>query len=224
MTTYALGHSSPADVAARLEAEREGLPHLVLRDGSKTQLIVQLRGDRSLTIGRGDGADLQLHWDPDVSRAHAEIERVGGCWTICDDGLSRNGTFVNGERIGRRQRLRDEDLLALGHTVLIFRDSAGAGLSETNFGDSDVRPPVLSEAQRRVLTALCRPYKTSGPFTSPATNLQIADELCLSVAAVKTHLRALFARFNVNDLPQGHKRAKLVERAFQTGLISERDL
>jgi hypothetical protein len=224
MTAYALGHSSPADVAARLDAEREGLPHLVLRDGAKTQLIVQLRCDRRLTVGRGEGADLQLHWDPDISRAHAELERVGGCWTLCDDGLSRNGTFVNGERVGRRQRLRDGDLIRLGRTIMVFRDPASAGFSETHLGDSDVQPPALSEAQRRVLTALCRPYKKHGPFTSPATNVEIAGELCLSVEAVKTHLRALFARFKVDDLPQGHKRAKLVERAFQTGLISERDL
>jgi pSer/pThr/pTyr-binding forkhead associated (FHA) protein len=224
MADYALGHSSPADVAARLEVEREGCPHLILRDGGKTQVIVRLRADRRFMIGRGEGSDLQVYWDSDVSRAHAELERIGGIWTLSDDGLSRNGTFVNGQRVGSRQRLRDRDVLALGHTVILFRDPASAGLSETHLGDSDVRPPALSEAQRRVLLTLCRPYKTPGPFTSPATNVQIAEELCLSVEAVKTHLRALFGKFGVDDLPQGHKRAKLVERAFQTGLVSERNL
>jgi hypothetical protein len=185
---------------------------------------VRLRPDRRLTIGRGEGSDLQVHWDRDVSRAHAEIERVGGTWTLSDDGLSLNGTFVNGERIGGRQRLRDRDVLALGRTVIVFRDPSSAGLSETRVGDAAVRPPAVSAAQRRVLVALCRPYKTAGPFTSPATNSQIAAELCLSVEAVKTHMRALFAKFAVDELPQGHKRAKLVERAFQTGLVSERDL
>src|ERR1700740_332743 len=100
MTDFALGPSSPADVAARLAAEREGRPHLILRDGAKAQVIVRLSSDRRLTIGRGEGSDVQLHWDPDVSRAHAELERVGGIWTLSDDGLSRNGTFVNGERVG----------------------------------------------------------------------------------------------------------------------------
>jgi pSer/pThr/pTyr-binding forkhead associated (FHA) protein len=143
---------------------------------------------------------------------------------VSDDGLSRNGTFVNGERVGSRQRLRDGDVLALGQTVILFRDPSSAGLSETRVGGSAVRPPVLSEAQRRVLLALCRPYKAPGAFVSPATNSQIAAELYLSVEAVKTHLRALFDRFHVDDLPQGQKRAKLVERAFQTGVVSERDL
>ena len=183
-----------------------------------------MSSDRRVTIGRGEGSDVQLHWDPDVSRAHAELERIGGIWTLSDDGLSRNGTFVNGERVGSRQRLRDGDVVALGHTVIVFRDPSSADLSQTRVGGSDVRPPMLSDAQRRVLLALCRPFKTSRPFTSPATNAEIAAELFLSVEAVKTHMRALFARFGVDDLPQGQKRARLVERAFQTGLVSERDL
>jgi hypothetical protein len=91
-------------------------------------------------------------------------------------------------------------------------------------GGAGLVPPHVSDAQRRVLLGLCRPYKQPGPFTTPATNQEIANELFLSVEAVKTHLRALFAKFGVEDLPQNQKRAKLIERAFQTGVISERDL
>jgi len=225
MTDFALGHSSPAEIAARLQAERGGIPHLLLRDGGDVQVIVPLEPERPrVTIGRGEGSDVQVHWDRDASRAHAELERVGGVWTISDDGLSRNGTFVNGERIGNRQRLRDGDVLRVGLTVIVFRDPASAGFSSTNMGGPELVPPHVSDAQRRVLMALCRPYKEPGPFTTPATNHQIAEELFLSVEAVKTHLRALFAKFGVEDLPQNQKRAKLIERAFQTGLVSERDL
>jgi pSer/pThr/pTyr-binding forkhead associated (FHA) protein len=159
-----------------------------------------------------------------VSRAHAELERIGGVWTISDDGLSRNGTFVNGERVARRQRLRDGDVMCVGQTVMLFRHPVSAGFSETRFGGPELSPPTISDAQRRVLVALCRPYKDPGPFTTPTTNQQIADELFLSVEAVKTHLRALYARFGVEDLPHNRKRARLIERAFQTGLVSDRDL
>jgi DNA-binding NarL/FixJ family response regulator len=41
---------------------------------------------------------------------------------------------------------------------------------------------------------------------------------------VKTHLRALFEKFGVAELPQNQKRVALVERALQSGLVSERDL
>jgi pSer/pThr/pTyr-binding forkhead associated (FHA) protein len=225
MTDFALGHSSPAEIAARLQAERDGMPHLLLRDAGDVQLIVPLDPQRRrVTVGRGEGSDVQIHWDRDASRTHAELERVGGVWTISDDGLSRNGTFVNGERVSSRQRLRDGDVLRLGHTVVVFRDPVGAGFSSTNMGGPELVPPHVSEAQRRVLLALCRPYKQPGAFTTPATNQHIAAELFLSVEAVKTHLRALFAKFDVEGLPQNQKRAKLIERAFQTGLVSERDL
>ena len=30
---------------------------------------------------------------------HAELIRMGADWILCDDGLSHNGTFVNGERV-----------------------------------------------------------------------------------------------------------------------------
>jgi pSer/pThr/pTyr-binding forkhead associated (FHA) protein len=225
MTDFALGHSSPAEIAARLQAERTAVPHIVLRDAGKLQVIVTLDRERErLTIGRGEGSDIQVHWDRDASRAHAELERVGGVWTLSDDGLSRNGTFVNGDRVTSRQRLRDGDVLRIGQTSMVFRDPLGAGLSETNMGGPDLAPPSVSEAQRRVLLALCRPYKEPGPFTTPATNQDIASELFLSVEAVKTHLRALFGKFGLEDVPQNQKRAKLIERAFQTGLVSERDL
>jgi pSer/pThr/pTyr-binding forkhead associated (FHA) protein len=225
MTDFALGHSSTAEISARLAAEREGHPHVVLRDGGAVQVIVALGdGGRSLTIGRGESADIQLHWDRDASRTHAVLERVGGVWTISDDGLSRNGTFVNGERVGSRQRLRDGDVLRIGATSILFRDPTSVGASETRMGAPDLAPPHVSEAQRKVLMALCRPYKAPGSFATPATNQDIAGELFLSVEAVKTHMRALFAKFGVEDLPQNQKRAKLIERAFQTGLVSERDL
>jgi DNA-binding NarL/FixJ family response regulator len=82
----------------------------------------------------------------------------------------------------------------------------------------------LSSTQRRVLVALCRPYKDGAAFASPATNQQIADELFLSVDAVKTHMRVLFAKFAIGKLPQNQKRARLVERAFHSGVIAARDL
>ncbi|MDQ1692447.1 MAG: hypothetical protein QOD87_2555, partial [Pseudonocardiales bacterium] len=69
-----------------------------------------------------------------------------------------------------------------------------------------------------------RPYGDSAQYAAPASNQTIAGELFLSVDAVKTHLRTLFQKFHIEDLPQNQKRAKLVERAFSLGLVSRRDL
>ncbi len=46
----------------------------------------------------------------------------------------------------------------------------------------------------------------------------------MTVDAVKTHLRSLFARFEIADLPQDQKRVRLVELALETGTVKESDL
>jgi pSer/pThr/pTyr-binding forkhead associated (FHA) protein len=142
---------------------------------------------------------------------------------VVDDGLSRNGTFVNGERVVGQRRLEDGDQLAVGKTLLIFRRPEATRSRSSTLGVESVRPE-LSEAQRRVLVALCRPYRDGSAFARPATNQEIADELVLSVAAVKTHLRVLFQRFQVDDLPQNEKRVRLVQRALDGGSVSPREL
>lgn len=78
--------------------------------------------------------------------------------------------------------------------------------------------------ERRVLLALARPCRDLRMAQPPATNRQIAAELVLSVDAVKTHLRSLFAKFAVGDLPQNRKRHALVAQAFRIGAISSREL
>src|SRR3712207_5816904 len=82
----------------------------------------------------------------------------------------------------------------------------------------------LTESQRAVLLALCRPFKHGSAYAVPTTNQDIAAELFLSQDAVKTHLRALFAKFGVEELPQNQKRLRLVERALQSGVVRDRDL
>ena len=134
---------------------------------------------------------------------HAELEPSGGEWTLVDDGLSRNGSFVNGERVNGRRRLRDRDMLRFGRTVVLFRAPADAGVQQsTMMADEGMLVAAnLSETQRKVLIALCRPFKDGATHATPATNQQIADELFLSVQAIKGHLRALFEKFSVEDLP-----------------------
>ena len=46
----------------------------------------------------------------------------------------------------------------------------------------------------------------------------------LSIDAIKTHLRALFAKFGVENLPQNQKRTRLAALAMQSGMISDHDL
>ena len=215
--------ASAAELKEQLAVERLGEPFLVFRGGDGAQRIVPLPAAAArLTVGRDPATDICLSWDHEVSRVHAELERVGPDWTVGDDGLSRNGTFVNGDRVTGRLRLRGGDVLHFGSTKMAFR-APGTALGETAAVTSGA-PPEITAAQRRVLLALCRPYRAGAKHAAPATNRQIADELFLSVEGVKTQVRALFERFGVEDLPQNRKRARLVELAFASGAVSERDL
>ena len=112
----------------------------------------------------------------------------------------------------------------LGETSISFRDVRGGTSQLTTVQDEVMTVSSLSRTQRQILVALCRPYKQDNPYATPASNLQIAAEVFLSVDAVKTHMRALFERLAVGDLPQNRKRAALAERALQSGVVTRREL
>jgi pSer/pThr/pTyr-binding forkhead associated (FHA) protein len=216
--------ATPAELRERIEAEREGTPFLVLRDGDGAQRLFVLEpGRQRVAIGRSAGNDIALGWDTEVSRLHVELERLGDEWTAADEGLSRNGSFVNGQRISGRHRMRDGDVLRVGRTQIAFRVPEPSESNPTVAAGSRSELPSLSPTQRAVRVALCRPYKDT-ELSTPATNQQIADELYLSVDAVKAHLRTLFGFFGVEHLPQNQKRSYLAMRALQDGVVSRRDL
>jgi pSer/pThr/pTyr-binding forkhead associated (FHA) protein len=212
--------ATASELKAELDAERTGAPFLVHRDEDLTHHVTTL-GDQPLWIGRKSSADLCLSWDKWVSGIHAQLDPSGGEWTLVDDGLSKNGSFVNGQRITGRKRLLDGDMLRIGNTVIIFR-APGEGVSGTLASTSHDITTSLTDTQKRVLIALCRPLKDPG--ATPATNKAVSAEVFLGVDAVKVHLRTLSAKFGVEDLPQNSKRMALAQRALESGLFSQRDL
>ena len=215
------GPISGGELKAVLTAERAGAPFFVYRDAGGEQRIVGFPEGRSeLTVGRNAAADMSLGWDDQVSALHTVIELLAGELTVLDDGLSRNGSYVNGERINGRRRLRDGDLLQVGRTVLLVRNPADALRSATAAASQPLQPPQLSARQRAVLAVLCRGLEGRDGLGTIATNQEIAEELHLSVAAVKLHLRALFDKFAVAELPQNKKRLALAQRALQSGVLS----
>jgi pSer/pThr/pTyr-binding forkhead associated (FHA) protein len=216
--------ASPAELRERIEAERRGRPFLVFRDGDREQRIVDLdaHGDR-ISVGRGATNEVSLPGDTEVSRLHAELECIGGEWTVSDDGLSRNGTYVNGQRISGRHRLRDGDVVRVGQTSIAYKRPTAEDSQPTQIAGERLTLGDLPPTQRQVLVALARPYKHD-EFAVPATNQDIAGELHLSVDAVKSHLRSLFQRFGIEHLPQNQKRSRLVAEALQSGVLATRDL
>lgn len=216
------GAPAGSELKARIEAEHSGRPFVLYRDGDDRQHVLLFEpGSVDASVGREPPSDLLLDWDHEVSRRHARFERVQNDWALVDDGPSSNGTYVNGERVSGRRALNDGDTLRFGTTTMTFHAPERARSGPAGAGETPAAV-VLSTTQRRVLVALCRPYKAR--FASPATPQQIADELFLSVGEVKTHLMVLCAKLGVKEQPQNETRVRLVERAFSAGLISERDL
>lgn len=193
----------------------------MLRRPDGQQLVLKLAGRTHVTIGRRPESDLSLPWDPRVSRLHAELEMVGNDWVVSDDGLSTNGTWLGSERLVRRHRLLDGDEVRVGGTVIAFCAPLEL-VSATAVADDPAAALEISPAQRRVLVALCKPFLQEGTPATP-TNAQLAAELNLAVDSVKTHLRALFALFELDEVPTGQKRDVLVDRAVRIGLVSARE-
>ena len=215
---------SPVDLKALIEAERKGVPFVYWRDGAGAQHILTLAPDLvRLRVGRREHSDIPLTWDPEVSREHALLEPVGEEWTVVDDGLSRNGSYVNGTRVHGRHRLNDRDRMTFGRTPVYYREPSSHSGSQSTARAADLPAAIpLKEGQRKVLIALCRPVVTSSSAT-PATNPQIAAELYVTVDTVKARLRELFERFGLDDLPQNEKRSRLVSTVLDSGLLRPHD-
>ncbi len=218
---------SATELKRQIELERDGEPFLVYREPGGEQRLFALAGRERAVIGREEAADVRIEGDEAVSRLHAELVRVGSSWVLADDGLSRNGTYVDGERLHARRRLRDRDLIGIGETGVLYREPASApDPSETRAAPGGAgRTPALGEVQRRVLVALCRPLGGDHAFTAaPASNQAIAEELYMSVGAVKSNLRALFEKFGLEELPQNRKRIALAEAALSEGVVKPAEL
>ena len=167
-----------------------------MRSGDGELRVISLPGDlKTFTVGRRAEMDVSIGWDAEVSGLHAELQAFSGEWTIVDDGLSTNGTYVNGNRVRGRQRLRDGDRVRVGKTLLVYRSVEEVPVPRTVPTGEPPSAALLTDTQRRVLVALCRPYRDGGRFATPASNAQIAAELFVSVDAVKAQLRLLFTSF-----------------------------
>jgi pSer/pThr/pTyr-binding forkhead associated (FHA) protein len=80
-------------------------------------------GPNPLVFGRDAGSDVVVAGS-DVSRRHAEIQSTPEGYVLMD--VSVNGTYVNGERVGRRHLLARADVIRIGHDEFRFYADAAA--------------------------------------------------------------------------------------------------
>jgi pSer/pThr/pTyr-binding forkhead associated (FHA) protein len=217
-----LGQPTQEELEARRAAERIGAPFLVYRDDAGRQHIFSLaEHTKSITLGRREEADISIPWDPEMSRLHAELEQRAGEWTVCDDGFSQNGTWVNGLRLAGRRRLSDGDLLRVGRTIFAFCAPAGTGSTGPTLVPGELSAtPRFSEQQQRVLRALCKPLFADGEGINPATDEEVAEATGIPLEAVVSELDHLGRAMGLEDMPHADQRAEIALLAMRSGLVS----
>ena len=122
---------------------------------------------------------------------------------ICPARMSRRSRMRRWARPGstERRRLADDDMLRIGTTSILFRCPTPP-VADSTIAATSASAARLTDAERRVLVALCRPLLGPGMGAAPASNREIADELVLSLSGVKSHIRSLFEKLDVDDLPR----------------------
>ncbi len=141
---------------------------------------IALAGPR-VTVGAEPSNDVVLDHDRTVSRVHGVFEQLGSTWLLRDLG-SRNGTYVNGERISERM-LRDGDQIRLGTTQLCIRTAPDA---ERRMRTQSLQRPTLGSEERRTISAQAAPDGTvtvlfSDIEGSTAANERLGDRRWLEV-------------------------------------------
>jgi hypothetical protein len=117
------------DEKTEIKKNRKGddITEIAVEDTGVQALLWVKEGDRrghtykvkdGCVVGRKDG-DLVLD-DPKVSNPHAKICFENEAFVIWDFG-SKNGTFVNGERIRAATALKENDTVKIGDTLFVLK-------------------------------------------------------------------------------------------------------
>lgn len=113
-TVVGKGYRFIAPLESPANHRRSVFPRYSLKVG-KEEFILQ---SGETVLGRDPSAGVYVD-HPSVSRTHARISIESGGATLHDLG-SRNGTFLNGRRIGAAEKIYDKSVIGLGPVTVVF--------------------------------------------------------------------------------------------------------
>ena len=123
-TVHAVGYAFCAPLAPGTASARKQAA-ITLQWGERTFPL----DEGEYVLGRDEGCRVVIDAEG-VSRRHARVTVCGNAASIEDLG-SKNGTYVNRERISAAATLRNGDEVALGKAVLMLRSVSDAGATRT---------------------------------------------------------------------------------------------
>ncbi len=193
------------------------MARLILRPGKPDEQVFEL-GDGVVTIGRTKNNDVYvLH--KSLSRTHARLT-IDGEVAVLEDLGSKNGTFVDGVRIDRRE-LRGGHYIKCGDVVFSYAPRSGTTIpappgpagAEPTIGTPTVVYDVARDPARRSLEQLLRERTVhADPGAAPVIGeardkLQIllkVSELLSSPAEIDDVLgRIMQLAFQILDIDRG---------------------
>jgi DNA-binding winged helix-turn-helix (wHTH) protein len=128
-TVHGFGYAfreAPRTIGNAGERSRMVLYQLVWKGGRETF------SEGEHVLGRDPSLELCVD-SASVSRRHARL-RIDGGEVLLEDLGSKNGTFVNGQRVARAVTLSDRDQLRVGSIRLTFRVLSAQSSTETIAG------------------------------------------------------------------------------------------
>jgi transcriptional regulator with GAF, ATPase, and Fis domain len=167
---------------------------------------------------------------PDVrmSSEHGRLVRQAGRWLVDDPG-SKNGTVVNGTLV-RRTLLNDGDVIELGHSFFLFRETVGSRLPHLT---ADIDADGLAAQPRGLATfcpSLAQELRSLVRIASSSVSIMLLGETGTGKEVVARAIHTLsqrtgtFVAVNCGALPQTLLEAELFghRRGAFSGAVADR--
>ena len=142
---------------------------LYIRAPDGTSRTIPLESGR-LTVGRSRGSEISFPDDPSLSRQHFILEGAGDEWSVEDLG-SKNGTQVDGTRVGDKRRLRSGSRIEAGQVLLIFDPSAMKAEDPVQFypsGETEIPRGTVMANLKGLLSGERTPPSAAAAVGAPA--------------------------------------------------------
>lgn len=176
-------------------------PYLHVATGPYSGRKLALRRERPIVIGRDEEADYAFFSDTYMSRLHARAELAGSCCQITDLE-SRNGVFIDEQRITHRAELQSEQRLKIGETYFVLGQSP-VPVEEL------IRAPLLEGRQAQFLADLMAGEGRLYAILDAAQS----DRICSLLRDAHLHYQSLY---------EGEKAQELVEVAPYLVLLADK--